>query len=461
MDGSEKPNNAEGLLAEIKKLHIAKSILTPPRGGIIDASGVALINDMTRQERSLKKEYVLQRHVTPEGTPRQIKPPTGTINGWSTRVEGKKRIKAKTYDLLIDKLFEIYSDGCLNMSFQNVFEMALQQKAELCSENTETKYKADYKRFITEDFGKMIICDMTADEIKKYATNLVKSMELKKEAFRAFKSVLNLTFEFALSKGYVNTNPVTRMQNQDFYRICQKQFKSAEQKAMSPQQIEAITKEVRRRMDNPVKYGPCYTCGFMFIFASYTGMRAGEISALKWTDITDERIHIHAQQLKKGNTMEFEYVPWTKNERRIPKGGRYFPMTEKIRALLKELREAQERAGINSEWVFANPDGSWVLADTCYEKFLYRICKSLGYSITNNHAIRMYFNSYVLIPKGIDVTNRAKLLGHSVEVNLKNYSFADYDYCEIAQRALDDEEGTPWGPPNVFSFETKKLRKSL
>ncbi|MBR1860302.1 MAG: hypothetical protein IJ796_00350, partial [Lachnospiraceae bacterium] len=100
-------------------------------------------------------------------------------------------------------------------------------------------------------------------------------------------------------------------------------------------------------------------------------------------------------------------------------------------------------------------------ADTCYEKFLYRICKSLGYSITNNHAIRMYFNSYVLIPKGIDVTNRARLLGHSVEVNLKNYSFADYDYCEIAQRALDDDEGTPWGPPNVFSFETKKLRKSL
>ena len=135
-------------------------------------------------------------------------------------------------------------------------------------------------------------------------------------------------------------------------------------------------------------------------------------------------------------------------------------MTEKIRALLKELRDAQERAGINSEWVFANPDGSWVLADTCYEKFLYRICKSLGYSITNNHAIRMYFNSYVLIAKGIDVTNRAKLLGHSVEVNLKNYSFADYDYCEIAQRALDYEEGTPGDPHNIILFETKNLRQT-
>ena len=72
----------------------------------------------------------------------------------------------------------------------------------------------------------------------------------------------------------------------------------------------------------------------------------------------------------------------------------------------------------------------------------------------------MYFNSYVLIPKGIQVTNRARLLGHSPEVNLKNYSFADYDYCEIAQRALDYEEGTPGDPHNIIFFETKNLRQT-
>ena len=38
------------------------------------------------------------------------------------------------------------------------------------------------------------------------------------------------------------------------------------------------------------------------------------------------------------------------------------------------------------------------------------------------------------IPKGIDVNDRAKLLGHSVEVNLKNYTFESVDYCE---KALD------------------------
>ncbi len=38
-------------------------------------------------------------------------------------------------------------------------------------------------------------------------------LSLGAEAFRAFKGVLNLAFEFALSKGYVNKSPVTRMSN--------------------------------------------------------------------------------------------------------------------------------------------------------------------------------------------------------------------------------------------------------
>ena len=44
----------------------------------------------------------------------------------------------------------------------------------------------------------------------------------------------------------------------------------------------------------------------------------------------------------------------------------------------------------------------------------------------------MYFNSYVLIPAGIVVTDRARILGHSPEVNLNNYSFEDREYCKKA-----------------------------
>ena len=58
----------------------------------------------------------------------------------------------------------------------------------------------------------------------------------------------------------------------------------------------------------------------------------------------------------------------------------------------------------------------------------------------------MAFNSYVLIPLGIPVTDRAKLLGHSVETNLKHYSFEDKDYCEKALKALNSLNPNPQEP---------------
>ena len=55
--------------------------------------------------------------------------------------------------------------------------------------------------------------------------------------------------------------------------------------------------------------------------------------------------------------------------------------------------------------------------------------------VTNNHAFRMSLNSNVFIPAGLPVTERARLLGHSVETNLKYYSFAGknnlQDICDL------------------------------
>ena len=74
-----------------------------------------------------------------------------------------------------------------------------------------------------------------------------------------------------------------------------------------------------------------------------TGMRAGELCALKWADIDDYYIHIHAQQLTgrgKGNTANF-YADWTKDEKGISHGGRKFPITDNIAAILDDLKKNQ------------------------------------------------------------------------------------------------------------------------
>ncbi len=49
----------------------------------------------------------------------------------------------------------------------------------------------------------------------------------------------------------------------------------------------------------------------------------------------------------------------------------------------------------------------------------------------------MSLNSNVLIPLGISVADRAAMLGHSIETNLKYYSFAKKNYLEDFRNRLN------------------------
>ena len=50
--------------------------------------------------------------------------------------------------------------------------------------------------------------------------------------------------------------------------------------------------------------------------------------------------------------------------------------------------------------------------------------EKLKLKLSNNHAFRIALNSYVLIPMGLEASERARILGHSVETNLKHYTFS-------------------------------------
>jgi integrase len=223
------------------------------------------------------------------------------------------------------------------------------------------------------------------------------------------------------------------------------------------------------------KYGSYYINGYAMLFAIETGVRVGELCALKWEDIEEESIHIHSQQLanKEKGGKDYYFVPYTKNEKGESEDGRDFPLTRKIKALLDEIKEKQEKMGIESEFIFCHEDGDWIKTDA-YLTFLRRLCQSLGLKVTNNHALRMSLNSNVLIPMGISPADRAAMLGHSIETNLRFYSFAHKDYISNVRAKLDGDdpedfsrfesnfsESTQANPSKIIIFTQKKSSKTL
>ena len=100
-----------------------------------------------------------------------------------------------------------------------------------------------------------------------------------------------------------------------------------------------------------------------------------------------------------------------------------------------------------------------------YLTFLRRLCQSKGFSVTNNHALRMSLNSNVLLPMGISVADRAAMLGHSIQTNLQYYSFAQKDYLDNVRQLLDSmgesPEGTPREPLKIIPFSKKGSSEHL
>ena len=188
-----------------------------------------------------------------------------------------------------------------------------------------------------------------------------------------------------------------------------------------------------------------------------------EIPPLRWSDITDKGIHIHRQQRMtriKGKDRTFEELPFTKNERRHPKGGRFFPVTDAIDELLKEVRAVHKEHSIQSEFIFCNKDGTWLNKET-YSQRLRRMCRRIGLNITNNHAFRMSLNSNVFIPMGIPVTERAYLLGHTVEVNERSYSHMRTESLVDVKNILNQSSRHTQAHNRIVDFRDKKNPQAL
>ena len=436
----KKTLQAQIILLEKSK----KSIEEELNCGIIDdVEAVYRRKEMDSKLFKIKRDAVLKVHVKKNGSPRAIKY-LDNQKIWRTMVANEEPIYGKSEEVLINKLFKYYGLSLDSTLFKDVFERALNEKAntENISPKTAKHLRSEYNRFFvnySNTFPNKDIRNITTTDLKEYTQAFANDMHPTLAVFKAYKGILNLVFNYAYANGIIVLNPVPGIKNNAYNKSMSATKHTAEEKIFSPDEIEKIKAEVYKRFTFTKKYNDYYINGYAILFAIETGCRVAEICSLKWSDVRDTTIWIHTQQSQSADG-KWEELPYTKNERLLPpdaRNGREYPITNNIRTILDELKAKQEKLSIESRYVFCHEDGDWIKT-TAYQTCLRRLCRHVlgkDCEITNNHAFRMSLNSNVFIPKGLPVTERARLLGHSVETNLKRYSFAGKgnidDICEL------------------------------
>lgn len=447
-----------------------KQLQTKQDLGIIKLSdALTEYDELSKKEKALRERFVMKVHVTLGGQPRKIEFHAATDKNpeeyWYTLLPDGRRKKSRSRENLILLLYDHYTGASSDYTVSAVFKAALHEKeiTENPKKETIRRDKFNYKRFINSELASTDIRKVTNFYLKEYTQRWVNAEHPKKSVYLSYKGILNLIFKYATSHRMISVNPVKSINNKVYIKSCDTRKPRPDEKILSPDEIEGLKAEVRRRM-TMTKYGRYYINGFALLFSIETGVRIAELCAMKWEDIYEGRIHIHRQQLSESNgtgNKTYYLVDYTKNEKGISEDGRDFPLTDAIASLLSEIRTLQEELGIDSEFIFCHEDGEWIKKDA-YATFLRRICDRFGFKVRNNHALRMSLNSNVLIPLEISAADRAAMLGHSIETNLKFYSFAKKGYLEDVRNRLNTGFADPEvsrdtsGTPKIVPFSQKK-----
>lgn len=186
-----------------------------------------------------------------------------------------KQVTAKTRAALIKKLTEINSRQENGRTFAEVADAWERYKGERIAYNTLQAYRPHIKRAV-EYFGEDYIKDITPAEIQAYIDTLAAQLMAKDTVHRALV-ICSEIFDFAIvSKGsLIRYNPCAAV------KIPKGLAKSRRQPPTSAQ-INAIA--------------PDSEMGLFTYFLLYTGLRRGELLALKWEDIDRHEKLIHVRR---------------------------------------------------------------------------------------------------------------------------------------------------------------------
>lgn len=293
--------------------------------------------------------------------------------------------------------------------------------------STYRRYQRDYERYIKgTSFDKRIVSTISPVDIEKFLKNMVISHNLTKSSLTNVVGYLRGTMFYARKRHLLEKNPMDLVDIKPIKGFCKVIVKDDKDRVLSNSDMrKLITTLHEKQVSNDL-----YIQNYAIELATLTGMRVGELAALKWECIEDNVLKIKYSEHRidyADKSCEY-YVGEPKNQK-----PRMFPMSDEIRTLLNKVKAVQEKYGIISEYVFADKKGR--VNSHTISCAMSRRCKDAGIDTRSIHAIRRTVSSHLRTV--LPVATVANMLGHLEETNEKFYNY-DIKEDELKMNCLNE-----------------------
>lgn len=283
---------------------------------------------------------------------------------------------------------------------------------------TLRRYRNDYKRFIApSEFGTFLVAQVDFIDIEEYLIKIVKEKSLKQRALGNLYGYLKCMMEYGMRVRLITDNPCNRVDLKNVRPYCDCSTKDDTERVLSANEITALLNRIHAHQQ---EY-PLYMADYAIEICLHTGLRVGEVVALKWSSINNGELTINISEHRvdhKDSASTYE-LGQTKNGK-----VRRIPISKELNTVFQRIRNLQEENGMVTDFILFEK-GKRLIAPTV-SKAMYRRGVESNITAKSIHAIRRTVSSKLnaILPRA----TVALIMGHTEEVNENHYC---YDVMEL------------------------------
>ncbi len=284
---------------------------------------------------------------------------------WQDRKGNRHYVYAKSLTELREKEKEVQKDKFDGIKIEaryvtvnDLYDLWKQMKRGL-KNNTFENYTYMYETYAKEDIGKKRIVDLRKSDVKRFYNRLSDDRGLKPSTIDSIHTVLHQVLDMAVDDSYIRNNPSDRVL---------KELMQAH--AHETEKRRGLTVAEQELFLGYLKNHDTYSHWYpLFAVMVGTGLRVGEITGLRWSDIDLEEGMIDVNHtLVYYNHRNGDYKTGNYFNVNTPKtkaGRRQVPMLDFVKEAFLMERASQEKTGVKcnvtidgyTDFIFVNRFG--------------------------------------------------------------------------------------------------------
>ena len=355
-------------------------------------SGMINLSYVQEQIEMNKRKELLEKH------PYKIW--EGKNGRWYTYLPDKKNSrllkKRNSKKEIEDVVFAYWKEETENPIIDEVFETWITKKIERLeiSKATRDRYKRQYDESFSK-FGKNRICNVTEYDVEDFMLTTLHERNMTAKGFSNLRTIIFGIFKYAKKMRYIDYS-ITEIVND--MEISKKSFRKNRK---SDNELVFMDDELPRVIDYLEKNEDIMNLGLMVLFKS--GLRIGELAALKCEDIENNIIHVRRTEIcyEENGKRVFEVRNFPKTEAGI----RDVVIPERYEKYLKKALQMS-----SGNYLFEN-NGKRIMTYQ-FRNRLKTVCKKCNVTSKSPHKARKTYAS-ILLDEGVSESVIISQMGHT------------------------------------------------